>query len=202
MEFLVKSTSPPLCSPKTSTPSNPPMLQPILTLREILVSHSKGESSIKLWDKDRFLLAAKLGQWVLQHHDTPWLRDLDASEIRFFTRYESDSNYANWTPCLSTSFKRLSLAYGQRNKELYALGLVLLELGLKKSLAYVPGDEAGVLRVASRDLLTSLGRRYRAIVEKLLKEGKSGDSIDEKLINGLENDIKFIEEKALDFFQE
>ncbi|RPA92066.1 hypothetical protein L873DRAFT_1838521 [Choiromyces venosus 120613-1] len=203
LEFLLESTKPPSCSPKTYTPSNPPTLQPILTLREILVSHFEGKSKIEL--EDRFFLAAKLGQWVLQHHDTPWLRDLDANEIRFFTRCESDSKYGNWTPYISTSFKELSYGYGQPNKEFYALGLVLLELGLEKPLVYVRGggkDEARILRVGTRDLSKTLGRTYKSVVEKLLEKGKSGDSIDEKLISELENDMKFIKAKALDFLPE
>ena len=203
-EFLLKSISPPACSPNPDTLSNPPDLQPIVTLHELLESHSQWGSSVKLVERDRFLLAVKLAQWVLQHYGTSWLGDLDARDIRFFTRYEPDltRNYANWTPYISTAFNGLSNGHRQRNKELYDLGVVLLQLGLKEPLMYDLGNKADVVRASSRKLLTSLGRRYRDVVEKLLLEGERGDLVEEKIIKELENGIGFIKEMALEYFPE
>lgn len=200
-EFLLKSTTPPACSPNSGTLSNPSNLRPIVTLRELLESHSQGESSVELVERDRLLLAAGLAQWVLQHYGTPWLHDLNSREIRFFTRYESDltRNYANWTPYISATFNRPP---HEQSNGLYNLGLVLLELGLKEPLMYDLRSKAKVPKVALRQLLTDIGRSYREVVDKLLSEGGSGDPIEEKLRKDLEGRIKSLKERALEFFPE
>ncbi|KAG0638883.1 hypothetical protein HOY80DRAFT_129246 [Tuber brumale] len=193
IEFLIKSTLP------TPNPSTHPNSPPILTLRELLGSHSRGETSMKLGDRDRFLLAAKLAQWVLRCNGTHWLYDLDACKIRFFTRYESDLNCGNWTPYLSTSLNGPSPAHKQRGGGLYALGLVLLELGLQVPFTDESQREAGAIKIALRELLTKygLGYRYQCIVKELL----GGRSKEEKLINDLEHWIKS-KEKVLEFLSE
>jgi len=197
-EFLLKSDRPPTCS-NSGTLSNPPDLKPIVTLRELLESHSQRESCVKLVERDRFLLAAKLARWALQHHGTPWLHNLNACEIRFFTRYEPDlaCNYANWTPYVSTTFNRPP---PEHNKGLYNLGLVLLELGLKEPLTGAYDLRNSVPKVALRRLSASLGRSYTEVVGKLLSEGRGVDSIEEKLVKDLEKKINSIEEKALKVF--
>jgi len=198
-EFLLKSAHPPACSPNSNILSNPPNLQPIVTLRELLEFHSRRHSRIKLVERDRFLLAAKLARWVLQYYGTPWLRDLNACEIRFFTRYESDltCNYADWTPYISTTFNRPP---PEHNKGLYNLGLVLLELGLKEPLVGTYDLRNNAPKVALRRLSASLGRSYTEVVDKLLSEGKGADPIEEELIKYLEKKINSIEEKALEVF--
>ena len=198
-KFLLRSARPPPCSPNSGTPSNPPELRPIVTLRELLEYHSQRDSCIKLVERDRFLLATKLARWVFQHYGTPWLRDLNACEIRFFTRYEPDltCNYANWTPYISTTLNRPP---PENDKGLYNLGLVLLELGLKEPFTGAYDLRNSVPKVALRRLSASLGRSYTEVVNKLLSEGRGSDSIEEKLIKDLENKINSIEEKALEFF--
>ncbi|KAG0138451.1 hypothetical protein HOY82DRAFT_582571 [Tuber indicum] len=195
IEFLLKSTCPSVGSPSANARSK---AQPILTLRKLLGSHSRGETSMKLGDRDRLLLAAKLAQWALQYNDTHWLYDLDACKIRFFTRYESDLNCGSWTPYLSTALNGPSPAHNERGGGLYALGLVLLELGLQGPLIDVLQSKAAI-RTALRKLLTKfgLGYRYRCIVKELL-EGRSR----EKLINDLEHWIISIEEKYLKYLTE
>jgi len=198
-KFLLKSACPPACCPNSGTLSNPPKLRPVVTLRELLESHSQKESCIKLVERDRFLLAAKLARWVLQHYGTPWLRGLNTCEIRFFTRYEPDltCNYANWTPYISTTFNR---SPPEHDGGLYNLGLVLLELGLKEPLTGAYDLRNSVPKAALRRLLVSLGRSYTEVVEKLLSERRGADSIEEKLIKDLEQKINLIEEKALKVF--
>jgi hypothetical protein len=156
---------------------------------------------MKLGDRDRLLLAAKLAQWALQYNDTHLLYDLDARKIRFFTRYESDLNSGSWTPYLSTALNGPSPAHNERGG-LYALGLVLLELGLQGPFIDESIDESrseAAIRIALRKLLTKfgLGLRYRCIVKELLERR----SREEKLIN-LEHWIRSIEEKDLKYLTE
>jgi len=190
-EFLVQSARPPVCCPPANTLSNSPTYNPILTLRDILTSDSQEGNTIKLQDEDRLLLADKFVYWVTQYYDTPWLRDLDTHKIRFFTRYENDPKYANWTPYISASLRSTSLEPRKYNNELRALGLVLLQLGLNKLPDYFPdNDWAQIIEIASCDLPSTLGARYTHIVKKLLTEGGEGDRRGGKQIDDLAHEIR------------
>ncbi|PWW73721.1 hypothetical protein C7212DRAFT_365980 [Tuber magnatum] len=161
----------------------------ILTLHDILTSHSQNGGTVKPGVEDRHLLATKLVRSVLRRYDTPWLRDLNTQKICFFTRYEDNPNHANWTPYISASFGRAPLACGKSN-ELYALGLVLLELGLDGRPGYFLGnDRARTTEIALRDLPRTLGRRYKIIVKKLLAEGEKADRMGRGQIDDLESEI-------------
>ncbi|CUS09923.1 unnamed protein product [Tuber aestivum] len=188
-KFLIESTRP----PPAGAPSKSPTYKPVLTLRDILAPHFQ-EGNTMSWEEDRLRLAAKLARWVRLHYDTPWLGDLDPQKICFFRRYENNPNYANWTPYISVSFERPSDPCGKNNGGLYALGLVLLELGLSKPPHHSPDDDdrAWAVRIASRDLLCTLGKRYQRIVEQLLAEGGEAGRMEGKQIDELESKIMSI----------
>jgi len=172
-----------------------PSGDPILTLHDIL-------ASIRLRDEDRLHLADKLARWVLQYYDTPWLRGLGAREIRFFTRHEDDTNYANWTPYISASFTRTLPECRKSNNELCALGSVLLQLGLNKLPDNFPDiDSEQNIKIAFHYLPRTLGMRYTRIVEKLLSEGAKGDRMEGEQIDSLTREITSKVDKILGFYQ-
>jgi len=205
-EFVLESAHHPVCPPPTDLSPTPPPRNPILTLHDILESHSqkqKPECTIELRNEDRLRLAGTLTRWALQYYDTPWPRVLDTREIRFFTRHENDPNYANWTPYISASFTRTSPERPKYNSELCALGLVLLQLGLKKRPDYFPdNDWEQISKIASQSLPSTLGIKYTRIVEKLLIEGAKGDRMEEEQIDGLERDIRSKIDWILGFLSE
>ena len=199
IEFLLKSARHPACPPLTD-------LSPILTLHDILESHSQNqrpERTIELRNEDRLRLANTLARWALQYYHTPWPRVLDTREIRFFTRHENDLNYANWTPYISASFTGASPERPKYNSELCALGSVLLQLGLKKRPDYFPdNDWEKIIKIASQSLPSTLGIKYTRIVEKLLIEGAKRDRMEGEQIDGLEHDIRSKIDWILGFLSE
>ena len=202
-EFLVESLYP-RCfpsspsSPPADTPPIPPSYNPIPTLHDILVSCSQEGNITELLGEDRLRLAKKLAHWVLEYYGTPWLHSLDTQEIRFFTQHENDSSCANWTPYISASFMRTSSERRKYNNELYALGSVLLQLGLDKLPDYsLDNNWAQIIDIASHCLPSTLGWNYTRIVKKLLTEGAKGDRMEGEQIDDLAREIRLEIDKVL-----
>lgn len=137
----------------TTAAQNPPTVLHLKNLLSLEHNIANQPSRLKkLSQKQRLSIAVALASSVLQFYESPWLQDMWGEQDVHFFFYGVDKHMRPVisNPCLSRSFRRqpddpMILAANQDpenrllnaqivNKTLFALGIVLMELCLNKSL--------------------------------------------------------------------
>lgn len=135
------------------------------SLEDLVVSRSTD-----IWSLDRFLIAAKLAHSLLHFYSSPWVRDWSLRTIHFFEKHEQpDTSPGCWTPHLALTANSSGVRQlGDRNQEIYSLGIMLLQLG-RKRMEFSDGEnEVLRFRKALSDLGQEMGLKYKAFVENCL----------------------------------
>lgn len=189
--FLLKCACSPNSSPDKSSDIN-------ISLRELVKSHAQ-----QLTQYDKLRIAANLAHSVLSFYSSPWIRDWSLKKIRFFKGYEKSKTPALWTPHVAVSFcsDEEQKFCGMKNREIYALGLMLLEIGRSKQLEDSRGDEDAALSAALRDLVRNMGREYKEVVQDCLQVGGNAgvDLMTEESLYAFLANISLFEELAKEY---
>jgi hypothetical protein len=85
---------------------------------------------------------------------------------------------------------------------MYALGLILLQLGLGRRLCNTLGEEEGrLLKIALRDAVRRVGRKYKQVVENCLFKWSdiNLDLMEEKHASAFRMDIEVLERLVAEF---
>lgn len=135
------------------------------SLEDLVVSRSAEIRSL-----DRFLIAAKLAHSLLHYYSSPWVRDWSLRTIHFFEKHEKpDTTPGRWTPHLALTHNPSGVRQlGDRNQEIYLLGIMLLQLGRKRLEFSDAEKEELTFRKALSDLCQEMGLQYKAFVENCL----------------------------------
>lgn len=154
---------------------------------------SRGQGNLKMNNLDKWRLAGALSRAVLQYHSTPWLREtwMD-NDIMFFEKKPIEGPGSLESPHLhlfrrtnEDTSKRVSETYDDRlikNKTLFQLGTILLELEFEDSLEAIikkwntnfPNAQDAMCSLTDRLLVPkrhageNLGVKYGAIVRMCL----------------------------------
>lgn len=170
------------------------------TSLEHLVKSRSGE----IRSLDRFLIAAKLAHSLLHFYSSPWVRDWSLRTIHFFEKHEQpDTSPGCWTPHLAlppTPFSVRQL--GDRNQEIYLLGIMLLQLGRKHLEFSDAENEELTFRKALGDLGQEMGLKYKAFVENCLISwsDRNTDLMGTGNLNKFLFHLHVLENGAKDFF--
>jgi len=122
---------------------------------------------------DCYEIATSLTSSILSHYSSPWLRDWTVDSIRFIENHHNES--AMWTPHVVVEFWGPTdrRHFCNKNSEVYLLGLILLELGRRKRLEYMPSEQPDVtLQRALSELPNMVGIMYKRVVENCLMRGR------------------------------
>lgn len=170
---------------------------PIISLSDLVSS----QPTI-LTEYNRYLIAANLACSILTFYSSPWILDWTPQAIQFFERCEHlTSSPALWTPHLALQFGlQDQRQFGVRNREIYSLGLMLLDLGRKQRLEDSPDEEEQyVLSKAFRDLLMKMGRGYTEVVKNCIYVwGDSRmDLMKGRNLDGFLTDINLLEQGVI-----
>lgn len=156
---------------------------------------------------DCFLIAIKLAYALLHFYCSPWVRDWSLNTIHFFEQHEqSDTTPGRWTPYLAlTPNAPGSRQLGDRNKEIYLLGIILLQLGRKKCLQFSDGEnEELTLQKALVDLCQEMGLQYKAFVQNclVLWSGRNTDLMGTGNLDVFLSHIRVLQNAAKGFLSE
>ncbi|KAA8909401.1 hypothetical protein FN846DRAFT_889011 [Sphaerosporella brunnea] len=139
---------------------------------------------------DCYQIALNLTHSVLLHYSSPWLRDWTLDTIRFVKNHGSLK--PTWTPHLTVSFSGATNQhqFGCQNREVYSLGLILLQVGRKRPLDSIK-DSPQALQTAVDELCGMVGLRYRKVVWNCLYKWNDNriDLMDEEHIRCFWADI-------------
>jgi len=174
------------CDPGSNQGCNPGFLlrrkipQPISST---VISLDDVITTTKLYPFDQYLIAANLANSVLYHYSSPWIRNWTTKTILFFDRHAETAPL--WMPHIPVHFtsNQDQLDFSDRNKELYVLGLILLQLGHGECAE--PIHDESMMQRALSGLCMTLGRRYKQVVENFLRKG-SDRSVDLMEVDNLE----------------
>lgn len=191
--FLLQRVTAPVGWAKYSSP---------ISLEDLVVSRSAEIRSL-----DRFLLAAKLAHSLLHFYSSPWVRDWSLRTIHFFEKQEQpDTTPGRWTPhlALAANFPG-ARKLEDRNQEIYLLGLMLLQLGRKKSLEFSDAEKHELtLQKALGDLCQEMGLKYKAFVQNCLSSwsDRSADLMGGKNLDLFLSQVRVLEAGAKDFLSQ
>ena len=177
------------CSLKALDPS------PVVSLDQ-LISCSRG----KLEPLGCCQIAANLTKSVLSFYASPWIRDWTLETIQCYDKSVNPFQEL-WVPHVPVKF---SSGIGARNREIHALGLILLQLGRKQRLDSnnLDGeDEDVILEKALNDLHTKMGTAYRELVEKCIWTWGQGnlDLMEEENLKEFLSDIEELEKLIVNY---
>lgn len=149
---------------------------------------------------DRFLVAANLAYSLVHFYSSPWVRDWSLQTIHYFEKQESTSTLGLWTPHLSLKCDNHDIRqFGVKNREIHSLGLILLQLGGKKRLEILQGEEEElVLEKALEDLCREMGPKYMTFVRNCLSSWseRSMDLMKNDNLNAFLSHVSVLEEQA------
>jgi len=161
-------------------------------------------STKELYNQDRYQIAANLAKSVLLFYSSPWVRDLTLETIQFLDKAVESAS--PWTPHIPVKFSSDYHQFGARNREVYALGLILLQLGQGQRLCSTTGEEEEeeeevLLTNALRGAGKRVGRRYKKVVENCLFKWSDMklDLMEENHAAVFRADIEALERLAADF---
>lgn len=165
-----------------------------VSLRDLIQSLAQ-----KLTQYDKLRIAGNLAHSIIPFYRSPWIRNWSAKEILFFKRCERSETPASWTPHVAANFfSDENWLCGMGNTEIYALGLILLEIGRSKQLECSRADEDGTVKAALQDLVRYMGLGYKKVVQHCLHVGgNSGvDLMEGENLKTFLTDVNLIEELA------
>ncbi|KAF8243208.1 hypothetical protein K440DRAFT_613972 [Wilcoxina mikolae CBS 423.85] len=159
-------------------------------------------STTEIDQLDRYQIAASLASSVLSFYSSPWVRDLTLETIQFLDKAAESTSL--WTPHIPVKFSSDNHQFGTRNREIYALGLILLQLGQGRRLCSTNGEaeeERVLLKNALRDASRKVGRRYKQVVENCLFKWSDMnlDLMEEGHAAAFRTDIEVLERLVADF---
>lgn len=173
-----------------------------ISLEDLVVSRATELRSL-----DRFLIATKLAYSVVQFYRSPWVRDWSLHTIHFFEKYEqSGSTPGRWTPHLAlTPNSPGAHQLGDRNREIYLLGIMLLQLGRRKrvELSDLEKEQLTYHR-ALGELCQEMGLRYKTFVQNclVLWSDRNTDLMGTGNLALFLSHIRVLEDGARDFLSE
>ncbi|KAF8537740.1 hypothetical protein BDD12DRAFT_887110 [Trichophaea hybrida] len=170
---------------QTATPSS----NPVVSLDQLISCSSGGLENLGCVQ-----IATNLATSVLSFYASPWIRDWTLETIQCYDRTAGvDLAEELWMPHVPVKF---TSDIGIKNREVHALGLILLQLGRKQRLENVDGEDEEVLvSKALWDLHKKMGRQYRRVVENCIQKWGNGDLdlMEEENLNGFRSDIRELE---------
>lgn len=187
---------------RTPTPIGRARISSRTSLEDLIKSRS-GE----LQSFDRFRLAANLAYSLVRYYSSPWVRDWSLKTIHFFEKQEQlDTTPGQWTPHLPFKPDHLDVPrFGDKNREVYLLGMMLLQLGQRKclDLSDVEGEQL-VIGKALGNLCREMGPKYTKFVENCLVLwcDRNTDLMRAKNLTEFLSHINVIEKGAQYFVQE
>lgn len=172
---------------------NPPKNDNFSAVTPMARLFSRGQGNLRMNNLDKWRLAGALSRAVLQYHSTPWLREtwMD-KDIMFFEKEPNKGPGSLESPHLhlfrqtnEDTSKRVSQIYNDRlikNKTLFQLGTILLELEFEDSLEAIikkwntafPNAQDAMCSLTDRLLVPkrhageNLGVKYGGIVRMCL----------------------------------
>ncbi|KAF8537771.1 hypothetical protein BDD12DRAFT_806690 [Trichophaea hybrida] len=157
-------------------------------------------STTKIDQLDRYQIAASLASFVLSFYSSPWVQDLTLETVQLLDKAAESTSL--WTPHIPVKFSSDHHQFGTRNKEMYALGLILLQLGLGRRLCNIHGEKERVLLdIALNEAIRKVGRRYKKVVENCLFKWSDMnlDLMEEGHAAEFRTDIEVLERLVADF---
>ncbi|KAF8536938.1 hypothetical protein BDD12DRAFT_848775 [Trichophaea hybrida] len=151
--------------------ATPPCCDTVMSLGQLISC-----STSKFTNLGCYQIAAKLAKSILSFYASPWIHNWSLETIRCYKNISAN------------------------NRDIYSLGLILLQLGLQCPDS-VKRVEEDVLDKALWNLTTKMGNSYRQVVENCIRKwGHRGLNLmmDENL-KGFESDIKRLEKLIEDF---
>ncbi|KAH8145800.1 uncharacterized protein LAJ45_10123 [Morchella importuna] len=116
---------------------------------------------------DRLLMTVSLAQSLLHLYCSSWIRDWGIGTIHYFTA-QDDAEFGRWTPYLVLRSGDSDI--GDRNRDVYRLGYLLLQLGglcVDELQVAAGAPELGMEKAITR-VYRSMGRNYVTFVKSCL----------------------------------
>lgn len=152
---------------------------------------------------DRILIATNLAHALLRHYSSPWMRNWGIKTIHYFERQEATSAIGNWTPYLSIKpLNTDEIQLGDRNRDVFLLGLLLLQIGTKVIINTTGGQWDRVRTRGVEDLCREMGPHYSNFVKCCLTSwsDRSMDMMEERSLKMFVSRVNVLE-KTGRFFQ-
>lgn len=118
---------------------------------------------IKIYPLHQYLITANLSSSALYRYSTPWIQGWTPKTIIFFDKYgELTLNWMSHIP-VDVAYNRGQFEdYSDRKKEIYVLGLILLQLGHRKCGELIKDEK--MVQKALASLCMTVGKRYKQVV--------------------------------------